>query len=160
MIDLILDEKNVFIFQGKGECIPIGLGNRSLLCDPRRDIVKWNGGGTVMLEYVNEWFEIEESQYMQYEVNVKREKKDQIPALVSSNNTCRIQTLSKNQNKHYYNLIKCFYQKTGVPILMNAPFTFVNEPLVQTFHHAIHTLKRSTIEYLYLPELKTLITTS
>ena len=78
--------------------------------------------------------------------------------IVGSDNTCRIQTVTQKQNEHFYNLISCFFDKTNVPILMNTSFNLGGEPLVETFDHAIHTLKNSMIEYLYLPEIETLVT--
>ena len=173
VIDLILDQKVVAIFQGNGECGKRALGNRSLLFDPRnkrgKDIMNEIKrrenfrpfAGTVLLEHAHDWFEmltLKESPYMLFAMNVKKDKIDQIPAIVHADDTCRIQTLSKEQNRHYYNLIDTFYQKTGVPVLMNTSFNLAGEPLVQTFHHAIHTLKRSAINYLYLPEIQKLVT--
>ena len=173
VIDLILDQKVVAIFQGDGECGKRALGNRSLLFDPRNkqgkdimNVIKKRENfrpfaGTVMLEHAHDWFEmltLKESPYMLFAMDVKKDKVNQIPAIVHADDTCRIQTLRKDQNEHYYNLIDTFYKKTNVPILMNTSLNLAGEPLVQTFHHAIHTLKRSAIEYLYLPEIQKLVT--
>jgi carbamoyltransferase len=72
-------------------------------------------------------------------------------------NTCRVQTVSKEDNEHYYNLINAFNDKTGVPILFNTSFNLAGDPLVETLLDAIDTLERSEINYLYLPEIKKLI---
>ena len=55
-------------------------------------------------------------------------------------------------NKHYYDLIKAFKEKTGCPIVFNTSFNLGGEPLVETLDDALRTLKDSKIEYLYLPE--------
>ena len=68
--------------------------------------------------------------------------------------TCRIQTVTQEQNKHFYNLIKSFYEKTQVPILFNTSFNLAGEPLVETKEDALSTMKRSAIKYLYTPEMK------
>lgn len=149
VIDLILDQKLVAIFQGNGECGTMGLGNRSILSDPRKGDTNT---GTVMLEHAHEWFEmltLKESPYMLFAMDVKENK--------ILTGKWRIQTLSRNQNEHYYNLINEFYKRTGVPVLMNTPFNLSDEPLVHTLHHAIHTLRKSELDYLYLPEVQKLI---
>jgi carbamoyltransferase len=173
IVDLIVKGNIVSIFQGNGECGKRALGNRSILFDPRikngKDIVNKIKkrenfrpfAGTVILEYAREWFELlslQESAHMLFAVDVKKEKIKKIPAIVHADDTCRIQTLTKEQNEYYYNLIDCFYKRTGVPILLNTSFNLAGNPLVQTLNHAIHTLKNSDIEYLYLPEIETLVT--
>jgi carbamoyltransferase len=95
---------------------------------------------------------------MQYAMDAYENAIEQVPAIIHADNTCRIQTITKEQNKHFYNLISYFFEKTGVPMLLNTSFNLGGEPLVETFEHAIHTLKSSAIEYLYLPEIETLVT--
>ena len=167
--DILCDGEVVAMFQGRSEAGQRALGNRSLLYDPRvengRDIVNQIKqresfrpfAGTVLLEDANEWFDIrglKDCSYMQYAVKVKRTG---IDAVVHVDNTCRIQTVTKRQNKHFYNLIKAFKHKTKVPILLNTSFNLGGEPLVETFDDAIRTLKKSDINYLYLPEIGKLI---
>lgn len=94
---------------------------------------------------------------MSYAVEVLEDKKELIPGIIHVDDTCRIQTVTENQNYHYYNLIKSFYEKTSVPILFNTSFNLGGETLVQTLDDAIDTLKRSEIEYLFLPETMELL---
>ena len=63
----------------------------------------------------------------------------------------------KEQNKHYYNLIEKFYEKTKVPIIFNTSFNLGGEPLVETLDDAVRTMANSDIEYMYLPELDILV---
>ena len=172
VIGLILKQKIVALFQGKSEGGPRALGNRTIMFDPRnvnaKDIVntikrrEWYRpfAGTILLEHANDWFDmrgLQESPFMMYAVNVKKEKKDHIPGIIHVDGTCRIQTVTQEQNYHYYNLIKCFYEQTGVPVLFNTSFNLGGKALVYTKFDGIETLKDSLIEYMYLPEEAKLI---
>ena len=88
---------------------------------------------------------------------MKENKKDIISSIVHKNGTCRIQTVSEEDNLHYYNLIKAFYDLTGVPIVGNTSFNLAGDPIVHTLEDALETLDDSKFEYLYLPEKATLI---
>tara|TARA_E500000318_G_scaffold64439_2_gene59539 strand:- start:61 stop:585 length:525 start_codon:yes stop_codon:yes gene_type:complete len=165
-INKILQQEIVAIFQDSSEYGPRALGNRSLLFDPRnkngKDIVnkikkrEWFRpfAGTVLLDHAKDWFEmgtIKESPYMSYAIPVKEDKKKIIPCITHVDGTCRIQTLTKTQNKNFYELIELFYKKTNVPILFNTSFNLGGEPLVETKQDALNTLERSDINFLYLP---------
>ena len=173
IINLILQKNIVALFQGKSEAGQRALGNRSLLFDPRvvngKDIVNQIKkrenfrpfAGSILQEEASKWFDIlslKESPYMQYAMNAYENAIEQAPAIIHADNTCRIQTVTQEQNQHFYNLISCFFEKTGVPMLLNTSFNLGGEPLVETFNHAVYTLKNSMIEYLYLPEIETLVT--
>jgi carbamoyltransferase len=165
-INKILQQEIVAIFQDSSEYGPRALGNRSLLFDPRnkngKDIVnkikkrEWFRpfAGTVLLDHAKDWFEmgtIKESPYMSYAIPVKEDKKKIIPCITHVDGTCRIQTLTKTQNKNFYELIELFYKKTNVPILFNTSFNLGGESLVETKQDALNTLERSDINFLYLP---------
>jgi carbamoyltransferase len=168
-INKILEQEIVAIFQKSSEYGPRALGNRSLLFDPRnkngKDIVnkvkrrEWFRpfAGTVLLEHAKDWFEmgtIRESVYMSYAVPVKEDKKNLIPCITHVDGTCRVQTLTKEQNKNFYELIEEFYKRTNVPILFNTSFNLAGEPLVETLSDAHSTIERSDLKYLYLPDLQ------
>lgn len=170
--ELINDGNIVALFQGGAEGGPRALGNRSILFDPRRNdgkefvnIVKkreWFRpfAGSCLEEYANDWFDmagLTSSPFMMYAVNVKEDKKDLIPAITHVDNTCRVQTVNSEQNQNYYNLIKAFYNKTGVPILFNTSFNLAGEPLVESVFDAFVTIMNTDINYLYLPELGKLV---
>ena len=169
---LLLQKNVVALFQGKSEAGQRALGNRSLLFDPKvsngKDIVNQIKrrenfrpfAGTILQEEAHKWFNmlsLKESPYMQYAMDAFENAIEQVPAIIHVDNTCRIQTVTQEQNLHFYNLISCFFEKTGVPMLMNTSFNLGGEPLVETFDHAINTLKNSMVEYLYLPEIETLV---
>ena len=173
IVKLLLQKNVVALFQGKSEAGQRALGNRSLLFDPRvsngKDIVNQIKkrenfrpfAGSVLQEEAHKWFDmlsLKESPYMQYAIDAYENAIEQVPAIIHADNTCRIQTVTQEQNLHFYNLISCFSKKTGVPMLMNTSFNLGGEPLVETFDHAINTLRNSMMEYLYLPEIETLVT--
>ena len=94
---------------------------------------------------------------MMYAVDVADSKLGDIPAITHVDGTCRVQTVTKLQNKHYYELIKAFKEETGVPILFNTSFNLAGEPLVETIEDALDTLFKSELKYLYLPEIGKLL---
>lgn len=159
-------QKIVAIFQGDSELGPRALGNRSILFDPRvknaKEIInkvkkrEWYRpfAGTIMLEHVHDYFNmltLKESPYMTFAIKCKPIAKKKIPGVIHVDGTCRIQTVTKEQNKHFYELIECFYKKTGIPLLFNTSFNLGGETMVETLEHAVDTVKRSEIDYLYLP---------
>ncbi len=173
IVDLLVSGEIISLYQGRSEAGPRALGNRSILFDPRikngKDIVNTVKGreffrpfaGSVLKEDCHEWFDmagLEESPFMMYAVDVKENKKDLIPSVVHVDGTCRVQTVTQEQNYHFYNLIKQFKTRTGIPLLFNTSFNLAGDPLVETIEDAIETLKRSDIKYLYLPEHGKLIT--
>ena len=170
----IISKKNIVaMFQGGSEAGPRALGNRSILYDPRdpegKDFVNIVKGrewfrpfaGTVLKEDANDWFDLagmDETPFMMYAVDIQADKVDQIPCIAHVDNTCRIQTVSKEQNENYYNLINEFKTITSVPMLFNTSFNLAGDPLVETIDHALDTLRKSKMKYLYLPEIQTLLT--
>ena len=172
---LIADRNIVAMFQGRSEAGPRALGNRSILFDPRDpdgkdhvNIVKGREwfrpfAGTVLEEEGDEWFDLAgygKSPFMMMAVNVAADKLKTIPCVTHVDDTCRVQTVNKEQNEHYYNLISAFRDITGVPVLFNTSFNLAGDPLVENIDNALDTLYRSQLKYLYLPELDILVTKS
>ncbi len=169
----IISERNIVtIFQGRSEAGPRALGNRSILYDPTdpkgKDFVnevkkrEWFRpfAGTVLLEKAHEWFDmadLEESPFMMYAMDVWPEKQKQIQAITHVDGTCRIQTVTEEQNLHYYKLIQEFEKITGVPILFNTSFNLAGDPLVETIEDALETMLKSEMKYMYVPELQMLL---
>ena len=167
IVKLLRAKNIVAIFQGKSENGPRALGNRSILFDPTFkdgkdfvNIIKKREyfrpfAGTVLQDDVHDWFDLrgmKDSPFMMYAVNCQPGVAEKIPSIIHVDGTCRIQTVTEKQNKHYYDLIKQFKEETGIPILFNTSFNLGGEPLVESFDDAIRTLENSKIEYLYLPE--------
>ena len=172
IVDLITEKNIVAIWQGRSENGPRALGNRSILYDPRDpngkdhvNMVKRREyfrpfAGSILKEHVHDWFDLrgmDETPFMMYAVRCQNGIEERIPAIIHVDGTCRIQTVTQEQNKHYYDLINSFYEKTGCPIIFNTSFNLGGEPLVETLDDGIRTLANSLIEYLYLPEYGLLI---
>jgi carbamoyltransferase len=167
-LDLIIDEQQIVaIFQGEGEWGPRALGNRSIMFDPRHPEAKQivnqvkkresyrPFAGSVMLEHADEYFEmlqLKESPWMSFAIKAKEIAYEKVPSLVHADGTCRIQTVTEEQNPNYYNLIKGFYERTGVPMIFNTSFNLGGDALVETIFDAIDTCNRSEINQLYVPE--------
>ncbi len=166
-VNIILDQKPLVLFQGKSEMGPRALGNRSILFDPRnknaKDIVNdfkkrewWRPlAGTILLEHVHDWFDIatlKESPHMSFAVDAKQKAVQKIPSIIHVDNTCRIQTVTEEQNLNFYNLIKQFYNKTEVPVLLNTSFNLAGFPIVETLEQAQYVCNVSNFKYLYLPK--------
>ena len=163
-VELLLQQELVVIFQNHSEWGARALGNRSMLFDPRnknaKEIVNKIKGrqwwrptaATILHEHRHDYLDmhtLDESPYMTFAIDAKQKAIDEVPACVHVDNTCRFQTLKKEQNPHYYNLIKLFYDKTGVPILLNTSFNLKGYPIVETFNDALWTLQNSKIKYIY-----------
>lgn len=170
----MIDENHIVaISQGRSEAGPRALGNRSILFNPmmpdgmvKVNLVKareyWRPfAGVILHEYVHEWFDmkrLDESPYMSYAIKFKTEEQSNRLSVISHRNTCRIQTLKREQNPNFYELISNFHSlNDNPPVIGNTSFNLAGEPLVETFEDAIHTLEESLLEYLYLPEKKELV---
>ena len=165
----LISERNIVtLYQGSSEAGPRALGNRSILYDPTDPEGKsfvnkvkkreWFRpfAGSILKEKANEWFDmagLEESPFMMYAVDVKRDKQKNIQAITHVDGTCRIQTVTEEQNPYYYKLIQEFEKITGVPILFNTSFNLAGDPLVETIEDALKTMLRSEMKYMYVPEL-------
>jgi len=170
---LLADKKIVALYQGRSEAGPRALGNRSILYDPRdpngKDHVntvknrEWFRpfAGTVLLEKARDWFDLKsltESKFMMFAVDVWPDKQPLIPAITHVDGTCRVQTLKREDNPNYYDLIQEFDKLTGVPIVFNTSFNLAGNTIVESLKDALWTIHNSSIDYLYLPELRVLIT--
>lgn len=169
---LIKDNNIVALFQGRSECGPRALGNRSILYNPTdpngKDQVntvkrrEWFRpfAASVLYEHVDEWFDmasLDESPFMMYAVDTLEEMIEEIPAVVHVDGTCRLQTVKREQNENYYKLIEEFYKQTEIPMVLNTSFNVAGDTMVETIDDAIQTLCRSKIEYLFLPEFMKLV---
>tara|TARA_Y100000114_G_scaffold142693_1_gene149525 strand:+ start:431 stop:976 length:546 start_codon:yes stop_codon:yes gene_type:complete len=164
-LDILLQQEPLVIFQGKSEWGPRALGNRSILFDPTNKNAKhiinkikgrqwWRPtAATIMLEHKDDWFDfatLKESPYMSFAVDAKPQALEKVPAVVHVNNTCRVQTLTSKQNRFYYQLIKAFYNKTQVPMLLNTSFNLAGFPMVEDFKDATHAMLNSSLEFIYV----------
>jgi len=167
----ILLEEPVAIFQSRSEQGQRGLGNRSLLMNPvhkdaheKLNQIKkreWFRpfACSVLKEKAKEWFEmkIDESPHMMYVFKIKKEKENILKAGLSIDNKSRIQTVSKDDNVNYYNLIESFEKITDIPVLINTSLNLPGDTLVETLDDLKYLFDNSNLNYIYLPEIKKLI---
>jgi len=164
--------KIIAMFQGKSECGPRALGNRSILFDPRNingknilnKLKKRESfrpfGATILEEFCQKWFDMrgmKSSPFMLYAVKVIPSFESKIPAVLHVDKTSRIQTINELQNKNFYNLIFDFYKITNIPMILNTSFNIKGEPIVETFKDALDVFFNSNIDALYLPEISKVI---
>jgi len=149
-------------FQGCSEFGPRALGNRSIIADPRRhdmkDIlnsrVKFRESfrpftPSVLAERSSEFFEMEvESPFMLLAAYVKPGKGALVPAITHVDNTARVQTVTRDVNERYYDLIKAFDKRTGIPMVLETSFNVAGEPIVETPEDAISCFLSTDIDVL------------
>ena len=159
----LADGRVVGWFQGRFEMGPRALGNRSILADPRRAIMKdvINArikqrepfrpfAPAVLEERASELFEISQPDpFMTLAPRVRPEKRHLIPAAVHVDGTGRIQTVGREQNPRYHALIEAFAKLTGVPVVLNTSFNR-QEPIVASPAEAISCFLRTDMDVLVL----------
>jgi carbamoyltransferase len=137
-------------FEGRMEWGPRALGHRSILGDPRRADMKDILNPSVLRESVGDWFEIDaDVPFMMQVFTIKEEKRKLIPAVTHVDGTGRLQTVTKEENKRYYDLIHTFHQQTGIPMILNTSFN-ENEPIVCTPRQALDCFLRTKMDILVL----------
>ena len=150
-------------FQGRMEWGPRALGNRSIVCDPRRadmkDILNIKikrresfrpFAPSILKEYQSEWFEEDgDVPFMMQVYQIKEEKRSQIPAVTHVDGSGRLQSVYKETNERYWNLINAFRNLTGVPMVLNTSFN-ENEPIVCKPEEALDCFLRTNMDVLVL----------
>tara|TARA_R110002020_G_scaffold172022_2_gene362168 strand:+ start:558 stop:2120 length:1563 start_codon:yes stop_codon:yes gene_type:complete len=168
--DLLINQNVVSVYGGGSESGRRALGNRSILADPRSDKMKdiinkkvkhrqWFRpfAPSILREEVTNWFESDiNSPYMGFVSIFKEETRNKIPAVVHFDGSARLQTVTEKDNKWYYNFLKLFNSKTGVPILLNTSFND-REPIVETPQNALNCFLKTDIDYLYFRDYNILI---
>jgi carbamoyltransferase len=160
---LLAQDKIIGWYQGRMEFGPRALGSRSILASPihanmqaRLNEVKDREdfrpvAPVVMEEEAGEWFEqAGYSPFMLFVYKVKEDKKDKIPAVTHVDGTARIQTINRQQHPRYYDLLKAFKEKTGVPVLINTSFNTLGKPIVCTPRDALEAFWSSPFDALVM----------
>ena len=158
----ISEGKIICWYQGRSEFGPRALGNRSFISDPRKKEMKdimnsrvkfreWFRpfAPVILNEHKEEWFKMDfESPFMLYTVPCK--KPQEIPSAVHIDNTSRVQTLRREDNTKFYDLINSFYEITGVPVVMNTSLNVKGEPIVETPEDVMELFENSDVDILVL----------
>jgi carbamoyltransferase len=159
----IAEGKVIGWFQGRMEWGPRALGNRSILCDPRRSDMKdilnikikrresfRPFAPSILREAVSEWFEQnDEVPFMMQVYQILKEKRSLIPAVAHVDGSGRLQTVSEKTNPRFYTLIKEFNNITNIPMLLNTSFN-ENEPVVCKPEEALETFLRTKMDLLVM----------
>lgn len=159
--DLLARDKVIGWFQGRMEFGPRALGARSILASPisasmqaRLNEIKDREdfrpvAPVVLEEEADNWFDrAGVSPFMLFVYPVRADKADRIPAVRHIDGTARIQTINRQQNPIYYDLIKAFQQRTGVPVLVNTSFNTRGEPIVCSPRDAVECFWTSPLDAL------------
>ena len=162
---LLSEGKVVGYFQDSMEFGSRALGNRSILCDPRIEKIDdylnlkikrresfRPFAPSILEDHVDNWFKQNcQSPYMSFVLDIKEIKRSLIPAVTHFNGTGRLQTVSKELNYKYYNLINEFYKISNIPILLNTSFN-ENEPIVCSPIDAVECFLRTKMDVLCLQD--------
>jgi carbamoyltransferase len=162
----IADGQVVGWFQGRMEWGPRALGNRSILCDPRRADMKalLNAkikrresfrpfAPSVLEEAVSTWFEEDDAvPFMMQVFQVREKQRKLIPAVTHVDGSGRLQTVSPHTNPRYHRLIEEFRRLTGVPMVLNTSFN-ENEPVVCRPQEAFECFLRTKMDVLVIGDV-------
>ncbi len=177
-------EKAIGWFQGRMEFGPRALGGRSILGDPRSNMMQKNlnlkvkyresfrpFAPSILREDLPSWFDLDvDTPYMLLVAEINKDKKiemtedekklfgidklnitrSKIPAVTHVDYTARIQTVNKNTNKAYYDLISKFKEKTGCPVIVNTSFNVRGEPIVNTPTDAFNCFMGTELDHLVI----------
>ena len=163
----IRDGKVIGWFQGRMEWGPRALGNRSILCDPRRSDMKEilnkkikrresfrPFAPAILEEAVSDWFEEEGPvPFMMQVFQIRPQKRRLIPAVTHIDGSGRLQTVCRRTNRLFYQLIEQFRELTGIPMVLNTSFN-ENEPVVCTPLEALECFLRTRMDVLVLGTVK------
>jgi carbamoyltransferase len=162
--DLLVRGNVVGWVQGRAEFGPRALGNRSILADPRRPDMKERINGrvkfreayrplapSVLHEHADDFFEnYQESPYMERALRVRADRQDRVPAVVHVDGTARVQTVRREWNPLFHDLIGQFHEKTGVPMLVNTSLNVMGKPIVHSVEDALAVLYTTALDNLVI----------
>lgn len=148
-------------FQGRMEWGPRALGNRSIVAHPglpnMKDVLnarikhrEWFRpfAPSIMADYQHEYFEHDHpSPFMLHVYKIRPEKRKVLCAVNHVDDTGRLQSVTRDENPMYYDLISAFHRKTGIPVILNTSFN-ENEPIVCTPEEAIDCFQRTKMDVL------------
>jgi carbamoyltransferase len=160
---LIAQQKVIGWFQGRMEFGPRALGSRSIIADARnpknQSIVNLKikfresfrpFAPSVLEEKTGKYFRPDRaSPYMLFVATVREDRRE-IPAVTHVDGSARLQTISRDQNSLYYDLIKEFERQTGCAVIINTSFNVRGEPIVCSPEHALRCFLRTEMDYLVM----------
>ena len=158
----VADGKIIGWFQGRMECGPRALGNRSILADPRdpdsksrlNEKIKHREpfrpfAPSVLLERAGDYFVSDHpSPVMLLVYDVAAHRREEVPAITHVDGSARVQTVARDENPSYWQLIKSFEEITGVPMVVNTSFNDNEEPIVCAPEDAVRCFRKTELDGL------------
>ena len=162
--DRLAGDKIVGWFQGRMEFGPRALGNRSILANPGNPAMKdalnhrvkhrepfRPFAPSVLLDRTPEFFDLHvPSPFMLLVADVRPDKRDALPAITHVDGTARLQTVAREDNPLYYDLIAAFADRTGLPVVLNTSFNVRGEPIVRSPADAYACFQHTDMDYVVL----------
>ena len=162
--DRLAGDKIVGWFQGRMEFGPRALGNRSILANPGSPAMKdalnhrvkhrepfRPFAPSVLLDRTPEFFDLHvPSPFMLLVADVRPDKRDALPAITHVDGTARLQTVAREDNPLYYDLIAAFADRTGLPVVLNTSFNVRGEPIVRSPADAYACFQHTDMDYVVL----------
>ncbi|MGH8498236.1 MAG: carbamoyltransferase family protein [Methylococcales bacterium] len=150
--------------QGRAEFGPRALGNRSILADPRQAEMKHKINSTVKFreefrpfapailhEFGERYFEnYVESPYMERALRFRAQVRDRVPAVVHVDHTGRLQTVKREWNAPFHDLLQAFHRITDVPVLLNTSFNVMGKPIIHTVEDAVSVFLTTGLDDLVI----------
>jgi len=160
----LAQNKIIAWFQNRSEFGARALGSRSLLMNPspkeNKDIMNhrvkhreyWRPfAGIILEEHLSEYFEEDYiSPYMLYSLTVKEDKIPEIAAITHEDKTCRIQTITEDYQPETTQLLREYYDLTGIPVVLNTSFNDNGEPIVESPKDAVNAFNNLDIDFLVM----------
>ncbi len=160
--ELLNKENIVAHYRGRMEFGPRALGNRSLLASPQSERTKYKLNELkvreqfrplaplVLDEYFHEYFDGEKNRFMMFTVNVKKDKRELIPAITHADGTARSQVVYKEHDPFLHELLNEFYNLSGLPILINTSLNVRGKPIDESPYDAMASFYTSGVDYLVM----------
>ncbi|MGH8643542.1 MAG: carbamoyltransferase family protein [Gammaproteobacteria bacterium] len=150
--------------QGRAEFGPRALGNRSVLADPRDPAMKARLNAQVKFResfrpfapaILHEhgpayFYDYQESPFMERTLRFREEVRDRVPAVVHVDGTGRLQTVKREWNQKFYDLIQAFYRLSGVPLVLNTSFNVMGKPIIHSVEDALGLFYTTGLEALVM----------
>ncbi len=164
--ELLAEGKIIGWVQGRAEYGPRALGNRSILADPRpadmkdriNALVKFREefrpfAPSILHQFGDEYFiNYQESPYMERTLLFKEEVRHKVPAVVHVDGTGRLQTVKREWNERYHDLIQAFHAITDVPIVLNTSFNIMGKPIIHSVEDAIAMFYTTGLDALIIDD--------
>lgn len=160
----LTEGKIVGWIQGKAEFGPRALGNRSILADPRSPRIKERINSevkfreefrpfapSILHEHGDKYFEYYQfSPYMERTLRFKESVKEKVPGVVHEDGTGRLQSVTRELNERYYQLLTAFYELTTVPLLLNTSFNVMGKPIIHSVEDGVAVFQTSGLDLLII----------